>query len=73
MMAPFDFETKKDRNRSYEQLRFRSCPLFDSSSFEFGGGRNDPPFCRRSSLTYSALTYFALEYGLSVSDLRGAV
>ena len=28
---------------------------------------------RRSSLTYSALTYFALKYDISVSDLRGAV
>ncbi len=28
---------------------------------------------RRSSLTYSALTYFALEYDISVSDLRRTV
>ena len=25
--------TKKDRNRSHEQLRFRSCPIFHSRSF----------------------------------------
>lgn len=42
MLAPFDFETKKDRNRPYEQLRFHSCPLLSSSSFESDGGRNDP-------------------------------
>jgi len=42
MLAPFDFETKKDRNRSYEQLRFHSCPLLNSSSFESDGGRNNP-------------------------------
>ena len=28
---------------------------------------------RRSSLTYSALTYFALKYDISVSDLRRVV
>ena len=28
---------------------------------------------RRSSLTYSALTYFALEYDITISDLPGAV
>ena len=42
MLAPFDFETKKDRNRPYEQLRFHSCPLLSSSSFESDGGRNNP-------------------------------